>query len=100
MDRRNFLKRLGLASAGAVVAYSFPEVIVPKNIEQLLILPEQIPTDFISQLNLITKNEIYPKLIEDCRSKYGEPKEIVLAEKTYEDMMKRLDYKCSFHKIS
>lgn len=53
MNRRNFLKFLGAASAGATVAYSFPSIIVPKNIE------------VIDQINLITKTEIYPKLIED-----------------------------------
>lgn len=33
MNRRNFIKFLGAASVGATVAYSFPSIIVPKNIE-------------------------------------------------------------------
>lgn len=61
MDRRGFLKFLGKATAGAYVAYSFLSIIKCNN----LILPEEIPTSFISQLNAITKREIYPKLIED-----------------------------------
>jgi hypothetical protein len=53
MNRRRFLELLGMATVGGAVAYSFPDIIVPKNIEA------------ISQINLISKNEIYPKLIED-----------------------------------
>lgn len=33
MNRRNFLKFLGVATIGSTVAYSFPSIIVPKNIE-------------------------------------------------------------------
>lgn len=32
MNRRRFLELLGMATAGTAVAYSFPSVIVPKNI--------------------------------------------------------------------
>lgn len=32
MNRRRFLQLLGMATAGATVAYSFPDIIVPKNI--------------------------------------------------------------------
>lgn len=53
MNRRNFLGFLGKAAVGGAVAYSFPKIIVPKNIE------------LIDQINLITKKEIYPSLIED-----------------------------------
>lgn len=42
-----------MATVGATVAYSFPDIIVPKNIAT------------INQINLITRNEIYPKIIED-----------------------------------
>lgn len=34
MDRRSFFKRLLQATAGATVAYSFPSIIVPKNLEK------------------------------------------------------------------
>lgn len=50
MDRRSFLKFLGAASAGATVVYSFPSIIVPKNIDLI---------------NLVTQREIFPKLIDD-----------------------------------
>lgn len=50
MNRRNFLKFLGVASIGASVAYSFPSIIIPKNIDTI---------------NLITQREIFPKLIDD-----------------------------------
>lgn len=36
MNRRGFLGLLGKAAAGAAVVYSFPSIIVPKNIEQVL----------------------------------------------------------------
>ena len=32
VSRRRFLELLGMATAGATVAYSFPSIIVPKNI--------------------------------------------------------------------
>jgi len=40
MDRRRFLQSLGLASAGGIVAYSFPKIIVHKNIEAVTNLGE------------------------------------------------------------
>lgn len=33
MNRRGFLSLLGQAAVGSVVAYSFPSIIVPKNIQ-------------------------------------------------------------------
>lgn len=32
MNRRRFLELLGIATAGGAIAYSFPSIIVPKNI--------------------------------------------------------------------
>lgn len=66
MDRRGFLKIFGKAAAGAAIVYSFPSIIIPKNI----IIPYEIGLDVgngldISALNIITKNEIYPELIRD-----------------------------------
>jgi len=61
MNRRNFLQFLGAATIGSTVAYSFPSIIVPKNIITL----KEVATDYLSEINLITKREIYPKLIED-----------------------------------
>lgn len=52
MDRRRFLELLGMATAGSVVAYSFPSIIVPKNI------------DLIDQINSVTIKEIFPKRID------------------------------------
>lgn len=69
MNRRNFLKFLGAASVGATVAYSFPDVIVPKNIEinglASAINAGYTFSGYFDGINIITKNEIYPKLIED-----------------------------------
>lgn len=68
MNRRGFLSFLGKASAGAYIAYSFPEIIVPKNIDIFspeLIPAEAISTDLISQLNAVTLKEIYPQFIAD-----------------------------------
>lgn len=36
MNRRRFLSLLGQAAAGATVAYSFPSIIVPKNIQPVV----------------------------------------------------------------
>lgn len=69
MNRRSFLKFLGTATVGTGIVYSFPSIIVPKNISSsLLELPEWtgLPAEtIVSQVNLITQREIYPKLIED-----------------------------------
>lgn len=66
MNRRGFLKFLGVASVGATVAYSFPSVIVPQNI---IIPSEYFATDpvfdVLSELNRVTIEEIYPRLILD-----------------------------------
>ena len=35
MNRRGFLSLLGKATVGGVVAYSFPSIIVPKNIQPI-----------------------------------------------------------------
>lgn len=59
MNRRGFLQLLGMAAAGSTVAYSFPTIIVPNNIEVVEDL------SLIEQLNTITKKEIYPALIDD-----------------------------------
>lgn len=61
MNRRSFLRTLGLAAAGGVVAYSFPSIIVPRNI----INPVEASCDLLSQLNAVTIREIYPELIRD-----------------------------------
>jgi hypothetical protein len=69
MNRRSFLKFLGTATVGTGIVYSFPSIIVPKNISSsLLELPEWtgLPAEtIVSQVNLITQREIFPKLIED-----------------------------------
>lgn len=39
MNRRRFLSLLGQATVGATVAYSFPSIIVPKNIQPFTHLP-------------------------------------------------------------
>lgn len=59
MDRRGFLGLLGKAVASATVAYSFPSVIVPKNLGEVVVV------DDIATINSITRQELWPKLIED-----------------------------------
>lgn len=68
MNRRNFLKFLGVASVGATVAYSFPSIIVPKNIITL----DEVSSDLLlkdgtslSYINSIIQKEIWPKVIND-----------------------------------
>src|SRR5437762_6855796 len=51
MNRRFFLQSFGLATAGGIVAYSFPKIIIPKNI--------------VEPINLVGKKEIYPEIIND-----------------------------------
>lgn len=71
MNRRNFIQFLGLASTGSVVAYSFPNIIVPKNI----IVPDIIDYSLITRAYeravalegepLLVQREIYPQFIND-----------------------------------
>lgn len=64
MNRRNFLKFLSAASVGATVAYSFPSIIVPKNIELVkAVIPATIFD--LDEINRITREEVYPRVIED-----------------------------------
>lgn len=56
MNRRGFLQFLGMATVGAGVAYSFPNIIVPNNIEVV---------SSLDIIDLVTKREIYPELIKD-----------------------------------
>lgn len=73
MNRRGFLSSLGLAIVGTGVAYSFPDIIVPKNIvgQDGLLLRISDDPEFgfgfsgIQELNRITLKEIYPKMIND-----------------------------------
>lgn len=39
MNRRRFLELLGTAALGSGIVYSFPSVIVPKNIQRIECLP-------------------------------------------------------------
>lgn len=68
MNRRGFLKFLGAATVGTTVAYSFPSIIVPKNIITL----DEVATDVIlndgtslNYINEIIKKEIYPRVLRD-----------------------------------
>lgn len=56
MNRRNFLRFLATATVGTGVVYSFPSTIISKNIQVV---------SNINTINLITKKEIFPKLIYD-----------------------------------
>lgn len=59
MNRRRFLELLGMVTVGSAVAYSFPNVIVPKNI----IIPEFIPS--FTTCNMGTAGPItYSMLLE------------------------------------
>ncbi len=72
MNRREFLEILGLATAGGAVAYSFPEIIVPKNI-----IPVKAASIGSTLFRVVddpvygfgfsgfTSIEIYPKIIND-----------------------------------
>lgn len=66
MNRRGFLSSLSLAIVGTGVAYSFPDIIVPKNIISLEeIYGDGIIQGQLSAINIVTLKEIYPKIIED-----------------------------------
>lgn len=66
MDRRGFLKIFGKAAAGAAIVYSFPSIIIPKNISAqngLLFRISDDPEFGFGFSGFV--QEIYPKLIED-----------------------------------
>src|SRR5688572_10397462 len=66
MNRRGFLGLLGKAAAGAAVAYSFPSIIVPQNAGEVVAYDIETANDLISELNLVTRREIFPRVINDC----------------------------------
>jgi len=71
MNRRSFLKCLGTATVGTGIVYSFPSIIVPKNIEKAIVTVSDDPNfgfgfmSYADKINLVTRKEIYPKIIED-----------------------------------
>ena len=54
MHRRSFIKFLGVATIGSTIAYSFPSIIVPKNIEDINAIND-----------LSDKMEIWPEIVND-----------------------------------
>lgn len=75
MNRRGFLNTLNAAIIGTVIALKIPESLVPLN--KMIREPE---------ITFSALNEAY----DDCREKFGEPQEIVLHEKAYDDLVKRV----------
>lgn len=73
MDRRGFLKLLGQASIGAYVAYSFPSIIVPKNIKYIGIERN------LGGISFAKLNYIYQKACQEI----GEPKVIFMHKDNY-----------------
>lgn len=69
MNRRRFLGLLGKTTAATAIAYSFPSIIVPKNVETINhhTINDSInqASSYLSELNKITFREIYPKIIDD-----------------------------------
>jgi hypothetical protein len=70
MNRRRFLELLSMAAVGGTVAYSFPDVIVPKNIQLVTfdMLEKAYTKARLSSAEpnlLVIHRELYPKLIED-----------------------------------
>lgn len=90
MNRRRFLELLGMATVGATVAYSFPDIIVPKNIA--------IPT-LNANLNWVTEYKsanplTYAKLLEayhKCRVGNYEPKWIRVNENTFRHIQSMIE---------
>lgn len=75
MDRRRFLELLTKATVGGAVAYSFPDVIVPKNIE---VKAASIGwTDYGKPISF---EDLYKAYAECCRGK-SEPN-LLLVNKT------------------
>lgn len=64
INRRRFLELLSSAALGSGIVYSFPSVIVPKNIAFEDIEEFAFTSYNGSEINKITA-EIFPKLIED-----------------------------------
>lgn len=59
MNGRGFLSLFGKAAVGATVAYSFPSVIVPKNLGEVEVVSD------LATINAITLKELYPSIIMD-----------------------------------
>lgn len=62
MNRRRFLELLGKATVTTAVAYSFPDIIIPKNIIPIEAMSAGLTENSI---NIVTLKEIYPELIRD-----------------------------------
>lgn len=85
MNRRDFLNWLGKAAVGGAVAYSFPKVIVPKNIvivENVLLKSRQFGCTTFSSLQPISF-ELMERVYREAQNKMGEPKYILANEEFY-----------------
>lgn len=65
MNRRRFLELLGLAALGSGIVYSFPSVIVPKNIAFENIEEFAFSGYKMSDVDFKIRAEIYPRIIND-----------------------------------
>ena len=65
MNRRRFLELLGSAALGSGIVYSFPSVIVSKNIALESIEEFAFSGYKISDLDVSVRAEIYPSVIND-----------------------------------
>jgi hypothetical protein len=83
MNRRDFLKFLKMVTVGAIVAYSFPSIIISKNIE------------LIKEINE-NKSLTWPKLEAAFKrmqeQMYNEPDIIIVNRQYYNDLISKNPY--------
>lgn len=76
MNRRRFLELFGLGVAATGIVYSFPDVIVPKNIAGLvssdIVVPEfTLPSGWYDESEIIRAQRGVPYLVSDTGDFYG-----------------------------
>jgi hypothetical protein len=79
MNRRSFLKFLSSATIGATVAYSFPEIIVPKNIK---LIKEVEDTKNLASSGVLTWRKLEEAFNRMKENMYKEP-DIIIVNKRF-----------------
>jgi hypothetical protein len=83
MNRRDFLKFLKMVTVDAIMAYSFPNIIIPKNIE----LIKEINED-----KSLTWQKLEASFRRMQEQMYSEPNIIIVHKQYYNDLINRNPY--------
>jgi hypothetical protein len=91
MNRRRFLELLGMATVGSAVAYSFPKVIVPKNVIKPVGFTEAVNDGYIfsGYSPSITFKQLEESYRRACVGK-AKPDLIMVSPTTYAQIVSRI----------